>query len=91
MHARTKELTEGSPEPNVSLMKRLLAGPAVWLLHVLGATEGPELDGVRCPRCTNFFWITDAHLEPPAFCCYCGLKFTGHRKVSSADFKDLGH
>jgi hypothetical protein len=73
-------------------MRKWLAGLVVWLLRVLlGAKlEGPELDGVRCCRCQNFFWVTDAHIEPPAFCAYCGTRFTGHRKVTGADF-DLGN
>lgn len=92
MRARTKKSIVGSQEQSVSRMRKWLAGLLVWLLQgVLGADsqEGPVLDGIRCSRCTNFFWITDAHLESPTFCPYCGVRFTGHKAVS--DFNDLGH
>lgn len=93
MSVQTKGYTGGSPAPNVSRMKKWLAGLLVWLLRaLLGANlEGPELDGVRCGSCQNYFWITDAHIEPPTFCPYCGIRFTGHRKISGADFGHLGN
>lgn len=70
-------------------MKRWLLKCLVWMLG--DSVEGPELDGVRCPKCQNFFWVTDAHIEPPSFCPYCGLKFTGHREITGADFSNLGN
>ena len=71
-------------------MKKLLVRLLVWCLRG-DLKQGPELDGVRCTRCTNYFWITDAHIEPPTYCCYCGVRFTGHKAISGADFDNLGH
>jgi hypothetical protein len=70
-------------------MKRWILKCLIWMLG--DTVQGPELDGVRCGSCQNFFWIADAHLEAPTFCPYCGIRFTGHRKISGADFNNLGN
>jgi hypothetical protein len=41
-----------------------------------------EVDGCACARCRNYFWITHVAIEPPAFCPYCGQRFSGAIPVS---------
>lgn len=66
-------------------MKKLFASLLSW------AFKSQNLDGIRCRTCTNRFWIEDADIEPPFFCPFCGIKFTGRAAVSDERFNDLGN
>lgn len=53
-----------------------------------------EVACCQCATCSNHFWIEHPETERPAFCPYCGIRFTHTDFLSSEDFKnalDGGH
>jgi hypothetical protein len=67
-------------------MKRII-GLIQRILADKDRNEQVDLDGIRCTVCTNYFFVVDGAIELPAYCCYCGTKFTGTEVVNSEDFK----
>ncbi len=58
-----------------------------WFLSFDGKTE-LSMDGIRCRRCQNCFWVEDAGIEMPSYCCYCGTCFTKVNVVDNGTFED---
>lgn len=50
-----------------------------------------EVDICHCPACKNYFWAATEQLriELPAFCCWCGFRFTGFRRISGQESNDM--
>ena len=69
------------------LVKLGFQHPSFKLMTWDGQT-GLSLDGLRCRKCQNRFWVEDLLLEVPAFCCYCGTKFQKVEVVSNQFFEE---
>ena len=51
-------------------------------------TESRELDGCRCSKCLNRFWIEHAMIEIPNHCPYCGVVFMASSLVDGWAFNE---
>ena len=47
-----------------------------------------ELDCVRCGHCTNYFYLENAHIEPPRCCPYCLSVFSRAEELSHAAMQE---
>jgi len=59
-----------------------------WFLSHDGETQ-LSLDGIACRTCQNHFWVVDAAIEMPSFCCYCGTKFKKIEIIDNNTFDDV--
>lgn len=76
-------------------MKRLWERILIWLGYgyqqfqflTADGKVALSLDGIRCRRCQNYFWVEDAHVEMPGYCCYCGTQFMKIEVIDNETFR----
>ncbi len=45
------------------------------------------VSGVACTVCKNYFWVQHVEIQPPAFCPFCGIRFTDKKLISDEDME----